>query len=102
MVDFLNQVIMLNLSYRTEYKGEIETLKLTQDPLYYGLGNYKDTEGRLWDVRCVIGGMHTESGKPYINARQVDGSPYYSTASNSNQNGFHTWKPYYFEIIKEN
>jgi hypothetical protein len=91
----------MNLSYRKRHEGQVETLKLTSDPLYYGLGNYKDTEGRLWDVVCVIGGMHTENGKPYINARLVDGSPYYSTGSDSNQDGHHSWKPYYFEVVNE-
>ena len=91
----------MNLSYRTKYEGKVETLELISDPLRHGLGNYSDTEGRTWDVKCVIGGIYTKSGKPYINARQVDGSPYYSTASNSNQYGIHSWKPYYFEIIKE-
>lgn len=91
----------MNLSWRKRHEGQVETLKLTSDPLYYGLGNYKDTEGRLWDVVCVIGGSNTENGKPYINARPVDCSAYYSTGTDSNQNGCHTWKPYYFEVIKE-
>ncbi len=90
----------MNLSYRTKFEGEIETLKLKANPLMHGLGHYEDQEGKQWDVRCVIGGAFTKDGKPYINARPVDvNNPYYSTGTDGHQHGFHTWKPYYFEII---
>jgi hypothetical protein len=92
---------MFNLSWTSEYKGEVQTLKLTSDPLYYGLGYYKDVDGNTWDVVCVVGGMHTPTGRPYINARLVTDCAYYSTATYSNQNGLHQWKPYFFEVIKE-
>lgn len=88
----------MNLSWMSEYKGEMKTLKLTEDPMRYGLGNYKDIDDVLWHVNCVIG---RQDHKPYICARPVDDSAYYSTAVDSNQNGFHSWKPYYFEVIKE-
>lgn len=92
---------MYSASWFKKYEGEVKTLKLTADPCYYGLGNYKDTDGNLWDVKCVFGGMYTASGKPYVCARLVTDSPYYSTGWDSNQGGFHSWKPYYFEVVKE-
>jgi len=65
----------------------------------HGLGYYEDQDGKQWDVRCVIGADFSKTGKPYINARPVDNSAYYSTATDSNQNGCHSWKPYYFKVI---
>ena len=87
----------MHLEYFEEYKGEVETLELTESPLRYGLGNYKDTQGQLWDVKCVFGDV---GGKPMINARRVDSSAYYSTGTDSNQNGSHTFKPYRFKVKK--
>ena len=89
----------MNLSYRTEFKGEVKTLKLKRNPLMHGLGYYEDQDGKQWDVRCVIGASFTKDNKPYINARPVDNSPYYSTGNDGHQHGSHTWKPYYFEVI---
>ena len=86
----------MRLEYFSEHKGEVKTLNLTSDPLYYGLGNYEDTDGNLWDVKCVFGDV---DGKPLINARMVTNSPYYSTGTDSNQSGFHTWKPYRFNVV---
>jgi len=88
----------MNLSWMEKYEGEVKTLKLTEDPMRFGLGNYKDTDGVLWHVNCVIG---RQGDKPYICARRVDSSAYYSTGTDSNQSGFHTWKPYYFEVVKQ-
>ena len=86
----------MKISYRTEFKGEVETLKLKHNPLIHGLGYYEDHDGKQWDVNSIIG----NNGNQYINARQVDtNNPYYSTATNGNQNGSHTWNPYYFEVI---
>ena len=85
----------MHLEWFSKYEGEVKTLELTADPLYYGLGNYKDTEGNLWDVVCVFGDVE---GKPLINARRVSNSPYYSTGWDSNQSGHHTWKPYRFKV----
>jgi hypothetical protein len=65
-----------------------------------GLGYYEDVDGVTWDVTCIIGGAYTKSGKPYINARPVTNSPYYSTASDGHSCGMHTWKPYYFEVVE--
>lgn len=91
----------MNMSWRTPYKGKIETLKLKRDPMRGGLGHYEDTEGNTWDITCIFGGVYTKNGKPYVNARMVDSSPYYSTASDSHPFGFHKWLPYYFEVVKE-
>jgi hypothetical protein len=86
----------MKLSYFSKYEKEIKTLKLTLDPLYYGIGHYKDIDGNLWDIHCVIG----MGDRPYICARPVDhNSPYYSTASWGHSYGFHSWIPYYFEVI---
>lgn len=90
----------MNLNYRSEYKGEVKTLKLKRNPLMHGLGYYEDQDGKQWDVRCVIGASFTKENKPYINARQVDiNNPFYSTATNGHQYGCHEWNPYYFEVI---
>lgn len=90
----------MNISYRTEFKGEVKTLKLKNNPLMHGLGYYEDQDGKQWDVRCVIGASFTKDNKPYINARPVDtNSPYYSTATYGHSYGHHEWKPYYFEVI---
>jgi len=91
---------MLNLSYTSEYKGEIKTLKLKQNPFYYGLGHYEDINGILWDIVCIFGAGSVGNEKPYVNARPVNNSmPYYSTASGSHSNGSHKWLPYYFELV---
>ena len=87
----------MNLQWFSEYKGEVKTLVLKESPLYYGLGNYEDTDGNLWDVKCVFGDV---GGKPLINARPVSNSPYYSTGTDSNQSGFHSFKPYRFKLVK--
>ena len=89
------------MSWRTPYEGEVKTLKLTADPMRNGLGHYDDIDGNKWDVISIIGGNHSESSKPHINARPVTACPYYSTATNGHQNGHHRWKPYYFEVICE-
>jgi len=88
---------MLNLSVRTEYKGEIKTLKLTKDPFRHGLGSYTDEN---WDVQCIVGKSYSKTGRAYVNARKESDSPgYYSTATYANRNGSHTWIPYYFEVV---
>jgi len=88
----------MNLQWFSEYKGEVKTLELTQSPLRLGLGYYKDTDGQLWDVTCVFGNI---KGKPLIHARRVTNSPYYSTGFDSNQNGFHQFLPYRFNVVKD-
>jgi hypothetical protein len=80
---------MLNISYRKKYEGEIETLRFNKPPYH---GYCTDVNGITWDVRCYTGGT-----KPYINARRVDTSNYYSTSVDADSYGMHTWKPYYFE-----
>lgn len=87
----------MRLSYTSEFKGEVETLKLKQNPLYHGLGNYEDIDGNIWDIHGVIG----NNGKPYVQARIVNANnPYYSTASYAHSYGTHTWIPYYFDVVK--
>ena len=87
---------MFNLHYSAPYEGEVKTLKLKSDPLYYGLGHYEDIDGNLWDIHCVFG----NNGKPVVNARLVDDSALYSTAGKQ-PCGSWTWNPYYLEVIKE-
>ena len=89
----------MRISWRSKYDGEIETLKLKKEPL--GLGYYEDVDGKLWDVVSIVGADYTTLKRPYINARPVDNSPYYSTATYGHSCGSHSWKPYYFEVIKE-
>lgn len=84
---------MFRMSYTRPYEGEIQTLHLKSSPLRYGLGHYEDVDGKVWDVNMVVGG-----DKPYVCARPVDNSPYYSTATDSHSNGHHEWIPYYFEV----
>lgn len=91
---------MLLINSRTKYEGEIKTLKLTQDPKMYGLGTYTDIDGIQWDVRCYIGAPYSETGIPYINARQITNIPYYSTGTDGHSYGSHEWLPYYYEVIK--
>jgi len=84
------------LNYFQKFDGEVKTLQLKKNPLYFGTGWYEDINGVKWDIRCVIGG-----DKPYVTARLVDNNnPYYSTSSDGNSYGFHRWNPYFFEIIK--
>lgn len=90
----------MNLSYRSEYKGEVKTLKLKEYPS--SLGHYKDINDDVWDVNCIIGAGYSSTGKGYINARLVDiNNPYYSTANDAHSNGHHEWLPYYVEVIKK-
>lgn len=85
---------MLSMSWTSPYEGEIETLKFKETPWP---GQYHtDIDGNVWDVRAYRG----DGKRPYINARLVDNSSYYSTTPDSNSNGFHKWKPFYFEIVK--
>jgi hypothetical protein len=88
---------MFNLSYTKpcEIQG---TLKLKRDPFYFGLGNYQDTEGLVWDVRMVVG--NSDKSKAWVCARLAQGE-YYSTAPWSSQAGFHEWLPYRVEVVKE-
>jgi len=89
----------MNISYFSKYEGEVKTLILKKNPLYYGLGNYTDINGIVWDVMCVFGaGVFNDCNKPVINARPVTDIPYYSTATNANSYGIHEWLPYYFEV----
>ena len=90
----------MRLSYFDKYEGEVKTLILKKNPLYYGLGNYEDINGIVWDVMCVFGAGVCGGDKPVINARPVTDIPYYSTATYANRNGLHEWLPYYFEIQK--
>jgi len=93
---------MISVHSTSEYKGEIKTLKLTQDPLRYGHGTYTDTDGKRWDVHCVVGASYSSSGKPYVNARLESEHPhYYSTGTDYNPNGSHKWIHYYFEVINQ-
>jgi len=87
---------MLNMSWtkEAEIKGH---LKLKNDPFRCGLGNYKDTDGNLWDIHGVIGGV-----KPYVQARMVSMHPsYYGTHNGSSSCGRHTWEPYTVEVEKD-
>lgn len=90
----------MKLSYQNEYTGEVNTLQLKNDPLKYGLGYYEDSEGNTWDITSIIGANYSPKGKPCVQARQVDNSAYYSTASWGHGNGHHEWIPYYYEVIK--
>jgi hypothetical protein len=91
---------MFSLSYMSEYKGEIKTLKLKQNPFYFGLGYYEDVDGVRWDIVGVFGAGAIGNEKPFVQARPVnDRMPYYSTATGSHSNGFHQWIPFYFEIV---
>jgi hypothetical protein len=87
---------MFNLTYTSPYEGEIKTLKLKEDPLYYGLGHYEDVDGNLWDIHCVFG----NNGKPVVNARLVDDSSLYATV-HIGCDGHWSWLPYYLEVVKE-
>ena len=92
---------MFSATFFSEHKGEVKTLKLTQNPFLRGLGTYTDVEGIQWDIKSMVGKSYSPSGKAYVNARRISDNPsYYSTAADSSQNGHHEWKPYYFEIIK--
>ena len=87
---------MFKLSYSSPFEGEIKTLKLKEDPLYYGLGNYEDIDGNLWDIHCIFG----NNGKPVVNARLVDDSSLYSTVCISPA-GHWTWNPYHLEVVNK-
>lgn len=58
------------LTYSKPYQKEILTITLKKDPFWYGLGNYQDTDGVLWNIRGCI---HTGE-KPYIQARSINGT----------------------------
>ena len=87
---------MFSLSYSSPYEGEVKTLKLKEDPLYYGLGHYEDVDGNLWDIHCIFG----NNGKPVVNARLVDNSSLYSTVC-INPTGCWTWNPYRLEVVNQ-
>ena len=87
---------MLSLSYTTEHKGEMLTLKLKKNPMKHGTGWYEDTDGVEWDINCI---MSDSEGRPYVNARRISANnSYYSTASGASQDGHHEWIAYYYEV----
>jgi hypothetical protein len=91
---------MFNASWFSVHKGEVGLLKLTKHPLMHGLGIYTDVDGVEWDIHCIVGAALSASGKMYVTARKKSENPnYYSTATDSDQCGFHKWLPYYFEVI---
>ena len=91
---------MFHLSYTTPYKGEIKTLRLTRDPWRHGLGHYKDVDGTVWDIHSLMGKTYTGHDRNYVHARTVAGRDnYYGTATNCSSNGFHTWLPFYVEVV---
>jgi hypothetical protein len=84
----------------SEYKGEIETLKLLKDPWRCGLGHYKDADGDLWDIHAIVGKC--------VNARKIQGvgqNGYYGTGTDDfagptqYYNPVHKWPPYYVEVV---
>ena len=89
---------MFNLSYSTPYEGEVKTLKLKEDPLYYGLGIYEDVDGNTWDIHCVFG----NNGKPIVNARLVDRSSKYSTLPTVYIGvESYSYPPYHLEVVNQ-
>ena len=91
---------MFFMRWTTPYKGEVKTLKLTRDPMRHGLGHYTDTDGNVWDVYAIYGKGYTGHDRNYITARQVGHHPdYYGTHQGASSDGFHTWKPYYYEVV---
>jgi hypothetical protein len=92
---------MFHLSYTRPYDEPVDTLKLKRDPFKYGLGNYEDVDGRLWDIYSMYGGSFAPNGKNYVCARQICGQLYYSTATYGTSNGFHQWIPYFVEVIED-
>jgi len=92
---------MLNMSWFSEYKGEVKTISFYKDsnPYRKGLGHYADVNGNVWHVKAVIG--------EYVCARLIKDYPdYYSTgiggssfSSTITQDYIHTWNPYKVELI---
>jgi len=94
----------MQASWWSEFKGEIKTLRLREDPRRKGLGHYRDVDGKLWDVHAIVG--------EHVNAREIVGAGqngYYSTGTDSFGNGqgtnsfnlIHAWKPFKVEVISE-
>jgi len=83
---------MFNIQYTapTTIKGH---LKLKRDPFYYGIGNYEDSKGNIWNVIGIY-------GREFIQAVGYDShSPYFSTAGIFSYQM--RWEPYTYEIIKK-
>lgn len=99
---------MFRFSSLTPYKGEIETVQFTYNPIRSGrLGIHKDASGKEWDVN----GFQGIDGVSYIIARPLHASisafgnetaydTWYDTSGFGNQ-GYqrHRWIPYRVEVI---
>ena len=84
---------MFRMEYTTPHEGEIEVLALERDPMYYGVGNYKDMKGNLWDVVSAYG----NNGEPVVHARMIGDQSYYGTGTNDSCAGHHSWSPFYLQ-----
>jgi hypothetical protein len=83
---------MFRATWFSEYKGKVGTLRFCVDPRKHGLGHYRDTSGRQWDINAIIG--------EHVCARPVDQHPsYYGTHPDDTSNGFHRWIPYRVEVV---
>jgi len=87
---------MHNLSWSTPYEEEVKTITLKRDPFYYGLGNYEDIDGTLWDVHAVLG----FGNRPYIQARPVDDHYLYDT-SRFGEGYSCSWQPYFVKMVSK-
>ena len=84
---------MFKLSYTSEYKEEVQTLKFKY-PIR-STGWHTDVEGNKWDVNSIIRGQ--------IYARQIHvGDHRYSTGYGDTPSGVITtkWVPYNIEVVK--
>jgi hypothetical protein len=82
---------MLRLSYLSEYKGKVETLKFKQKIL--STGWHTDVNGQQWDVHAIIYGK--------ILARPIHITDFrYSTGTDAEPSSYRTrWKPYNVQVV---
>jgi hypothetical protein len=103
------KVLMFRASWMSPYEGEVKTIVFRSsdgngnNPLMCGLGYYRDVEGKLWDIKAIIGKQ--------ICARLVGDSSnpnYYSTSDDFESLGttrsglsLEEWIPWNVKIVRE-
>lgn len=82
---------MYNISYTapSEIKGHI---RFKKDPCYYGVGNYEDDKGNIWNIVGIY-------GRAFVQAiLYCSNMPYFSTAGSFDYSM--CWEPYTYEVEK--
>jgi len=91
---------MFKMSWTTPYEGEIETVRLTCNPMkiVHPFGPLTDADGNTWDM----GGMQGSKDGILLLLRPCSNNdPWHSTAGGVFPSGSRQWIPYKVEVVEE-